>query len=192
MCMTSTQKQLVENHMELVPRMVHAMTRCSTKTSAEERKELCQVGYLALCRAATMYEQDLGFKPYATTAIRHAIYDYWRDVRRDRERLCSLESHIPDCEELTYSHLVSERKDTSASPETAANVSAVKEYVSSLKSRQCSTIQKGLDFLFLQQQGYTSNDLSVLYHIPANHVRAWQSKARKLLRQDETLHALLT
>ena len=192
MCMTSAQKQLVEEHMELVPRMVHAMTRGSTKTSAEEKEELCQIGYLALCKAATMYQQDLCFKPYATTAIRHAIYDYWRDVSRDREWLCSLENHVSDCGKLTYRHLISEQADPSLSPETSASTSAVKEYLSSLKDQQCGTIQKGVDFLLLQQQGYTSKELSALYHIPTNYVRAWRSKARQLLRQDEKLHALLT
>lgn len=123
----SAQKQLVEDHMALVPRMVYAITRSSTKTSAEERIELCQIGYLALCRAATMYQQNLPFKPYAMTAIRHTLYDYWRGVARDRERFCSLENHVSDCREFAYKHPVSERTDISVSPESAADVSAVKE-----------------------------------------------------------------
>ena len=57
---------------------------------------------------------------------------------------------------------------------------------------QSSTIQKGIVALYLQQQGYTSFDLAKHYQVPANRVRAWQSKARKLLQQDDALYALLT
>ena len=52
--MTATQKQLVEDYLDLVPRMVNAMTHPHTGTTAEEKEELCQIGYLALCRAASM------------------------------------------------------------------------------------------------------------------------------------------
>lgn len=123
----SAQKQLVEDHIDFVPRMVYAITRDSTKTSAEGRKELCQIGYLTLYRTTTMYQQNLPFKPYTMTAIRHTLYDYWRGVARDRERFCSLENHVSDRREFAYKHPVSERTDISVSPESAADVSAVTE-----------------------------------------------------------------
>ena len=48
--MTPAQKQLAENHMDLVPKIIRSLTNGSPLTS-EQRQELCQIGYLALCRA---------------------------------------------------------------------------------------------------------------------------------------------
>lgn len=50
--LNTAQKQLVETSMDLVPQMIRSMTRTSAYVSEEEQQELCQIGYLALCRAA--------------------------------------------------------------------------------------------------------------------------------------------
>mgnify|MGYP000244740750 CR=1 FL=1 len=44
----------------------------------------------------------------------------------------------------------------------------------------------------LQQKGYTNQEISKHYGVPMNHVRAWQSKARKYLQQDTKLYTLLS
>ena len=72
------------------------------------------------------------------------------------------------------------------------NQTLLLEHLTQLGTGQSSTIQKGIVALYLQQQGYTSFDLAKHYQVPANRVRAWQSKARKLLQQDDALYALLT
>lgn len=190
--MTATQKQLVEDYLDLVPRMVNAMTHPHTGTTAEEKEELCQIGYLALCRAASMCRPGSRFKPYAMAAIRHAFYSYWKGIARDRKFLCPLEGGSASGEDASLAAVLPDQSDDTLHPESAADKTAIAEYLAAFKSGQCSTIQKGVDSLFLRQQGYTSEELSNLYHAPANHIRAWQSKDRKLLRQDETLRALLT
>ena len=45
------QKQLVEKSMDLVPIMIRSMTRNAAYVTEEEQQELCQIGYLAMCRA---------------------------------------------------------------------------------------------------------------------------------------------
>ena len=56
----------------------------------------------------------------------------------------------------------------------------------------CSNmLQKGILALRLQQDGYTDQDLATFYQVPANHIRAWQSKARKWLRKNDNLYELL-
>ena len=67
------QKQLVEKSMDLVPIMIRSMTRTATYVTEEEQQELCQIGYLALCRSAVGFEEGRSFQPYAKTIIRHAI-----------------------------------------------------------------------------------------------------------------------
>ena len=44
--MTPAQKQLAENHMDLVPKIIRSLTNGSPLTS-EQRQELCQIGYLS-------------------------------------------------------------------------------------------------------------------------------------------------
>ena len=65
-------------------------------------------------------------------------------------------------------------------------------YLETLKASQCSTIQKGIEALCFQLEGYSAKELSAHYQVPSNHIRAWQSKARRFLQQDAALCALLS
>ena len=187
--MTPRQRQLAEEHMDLVPRMVAALTK-GFSLSIDQRRELCQTGYLALCRAAVSCRDGYDFPPYANAAIRNAIYDFWRRDIREKDRLCPLMEDQPDpfCgrpgpsapEEGPEAFFLS-LKDTEAGA-----------YLETLKAAQCSTIQKGIEALCFQMEGYSSKELSAHYRAPANHIRAWQSKARRFLAKDATLCALLS
>lgn len=187
--MTPRQRQLAEEHMALVPRMVSALTK-GFSLSSDQRRELCQTGYLALCRAAVSCRDGYAFPPYANAAIRNAIYDSWRRDIREKDRLCPLPEDQPDpfCGRPGPSDpeegpdvFVLSLKDTEAGA-----------YLETLKAAQCSTIQKGIEALCFQMEGYSSKELSAHYRAPANHIRAWQSKARRFLAQDATLCALLS
>lgn len=91
-----------------------------------------------------------------------------------------------------YRDLFSYEDTQTTHPEKDTNQTLLLEHLTQLGTGQSSTIQKGIVALYLQQQGYTSFDLAKHYQVPANRVRAWQSKARKLLQQDDALYALLT
>lgn len=186
------QKQLVEKSMDLVPIMIRSMTRTAAYVTEEEQQELCQIGYLALCRSAVGFEEGRSFQPYAKTIIRHAIFDCWRKIARDRSMLCSLDEASSEDEHLHYRDLFSYEDTQTTHPEKDTNQTLLLEHLTQLGTGQSSTIQKGIVALYLQQQGYTSFDLAKHYQVPANRVRAWQSKARKLLQQDDALYALLT
>jgi len=168
------QKQLVEKSMDLVPIMIRSMTRTAAYVTEEEQQELCQIGYLALCRSAVGFEEGRSFQPYAKTIIRHAIFDYWRKIARDRSMLCSLDEASSEDEHLHYRDLFSYEDTQTTHPEKDTNQTLLLEHLTQLGT------------------GYTSFDLAKHYQVPANRVRAWQSKARKLLQQDDALYALLT
>lgn len=72
------------------------------------------------------------------------------------------------------------------------NLRSIYEYLQTLQNVNCTTIKKGIQALLLQQNGYTSQEISKHYGVPASHVRAWKSKARKYLQQDATLYTLLS
>ena len=93
--MTPAQKQLAEDHMDLVPKIIRSLTNGSPLPS-EQRQELCQIGYLALCRAAVSCGDGFPFTPYAAAAIRNAIYDSWRHEIRGKDLFCPLQEDLLD------------------------------------------------------------------------------------------------
>lgn len=113
--------------------------------------------------------------------------------------VCKRSEHIPvpwdaiaDNEtDTSYQQLLA---DTSSlqNLEQEHNLRSIYEYLQTLQNVNCTTIKKGIQALLLQQNGYTSQEISKHYGVPASHVRAWKSKARKYLQQDATLYALLS
>ena len=130
--LNTAQKQLVETSMDLVPQMIRSMTRTSAYVSEEEQQELCQIGYLALCRAAARFDKDRPFLPYARTLIRHAIFDYWRETARDRSMLCSLQETPVEGESLSYQELFSYEDAQASQPETDTAQTLLLEHISRL------------------------------------------------------------
>ena len=187
--MTPAQKQLAEEHMDLVPKIIRSLIQGFPLTS-EQRRELCQIGYLALCRAAVSCGEGFPFAPYAAAAIRNAIFDFWRHEIREKDLFCPLQEDLLDA---TASLQIGQQLETGpdATP-LALKDTAAGAYLETLKASQCSTIQKGIEALCFQLEGYSAKELSAHYQVPSNHIRAWQSKARRFLQQDAALCALLS
>lgn len=187
--MTPAQKQLAEDHMDLVPIIIRSLNQ-GFPLSSEQRQELCQIGYLALCRAAVSCGEGFPFVPYAAAAIRNAIYDFWRHEIREKDRLCPLQEDL-----LESMPALQIGREQEAIPNTVPMVLKDTEagaYLETLKASQCSTIRKGIEALCFQLEGYSTKELSAHYQVPSNHIRAWQSKARRFLQQDAALCALLS
>lgn len=189
--MTNDEKQLAEQYLHLVPQMVSALTRSYSNLSMDETEELTQAGYLALCRSAMNYRTGRPFAPYAKAAIRHAIYDYWRDCRRRSQRFCSLDAMLEKKSEPDFIRTVPSALGTASEAETRNQSGECSKFWHLLEEQNSGILKKGLIALRMQQQGYKSTDLAKVYGVPPNHIRAWQSKARKLLKENEELYALL-
>lgn len=84
------------------------------------------------------------------------------------------------------------RPKTELWQEQCMNREPIYKHLQSLEARSCNTLRKGIHALLLQQKGYTNQEISKHYGVPMNHVRAWQSKARKYLQQDTKLYTLLS
>ena len=188
--MTPAQKRRAEDHMDLVPKMVHALTRGYSSIPADQKRELCQVGYLALCRAAVSCREGSAFPPYAAAAIRNAIYDFWRHEIREKDRFCPLQEDL--LEAIPSLQIGQEPESIPDTGPMALKDTDAGAYLETLKTTQCSTIQKGIEALCFQLEGYSAKELSAHYQVPSNHIRAWQSKARRFLQQDAALCALLS
>lgn len=189
--MTDTERKLTEDHLPLVSKVIQALTCSCRYVSYDEHQDLLQTGNLALCKAAMNYDGNRPFESYAKVVIRNAIYDYWRSLQKGREYTCSMDAIADNETDSSYGKLLADSSSL-YHLEQEQNLQIIYEYLQTLQNASCTTIQKGIQALLLQQSGYTSQELSKHYGVPANRVRAWQSKARKYLQQDIALYALLS
>lgn len=189
--MTDIERKLTEDHLSIVAKVIQTLTCGCRYVSYDERQDLLQIGNLALCKAAMNYDGSRPFETYAKVVIRNAIYDYWRSLQKERTYTCSMDAIADNETDTSYQQLLA---DTSSlqNLEQEHNLRSIYEYLQTLQNVNCTTIKKGIQALLLQQNGYTSQEISKHYGVPASHVRAWKSKARKYLQQDATLYALLS
>lgn len=189
--MTDIERKLKEDHLSIVVKVIQTLTCGCRYVSYDERQDLLQIGNLALCKAAMNYDGNRPFETYAKVVIRNAIYDYWRSLQKERTYTCSMDAIADNETDTSYQQLLA---DTSSlqNLEQEHNLRSIYEYLQTLQNVNCTTIKKGIQALLLQQNGYTSQEISKHYGVPASHVRAWKSKARKYLQQDATLYALLS
>lgn len=189
--MTDIERKLTEDHLSIVAKVIQTLTCGCRYVSYDERQDLLQIGNLALCKAAMNYDGNRPFETYAKVVIRNAIYDYWRSLQKERTYTCSMDAIADNKTDTSYQQLLA---DTSSlqNLEQEHNLRSIYEYLQTLQNVNCTTIKKGIQALLLQQNGYTSQEISKHYGVPASHVRAWKSKARKYLQQDATLYALLS
>ena len=186
--MTDIERKLTEDHLSIVAKVIQTLTCGCRYVSYDERQDLLQIGNLALCKAAMNYDGNRPFETYAKVVIRNAIYDYWRSLQKERTYTCSMDAIADNETDTSYQQLLA---DTSSLQnwEQEHNLRSIYEYLQTLQNVNCPTIKKAL---LLQQNGYTSQEISKHYGVPASHVRAWKSKARKYLQQDATLYTLLS
>ena len=189
--MTDIERKLTEDHLSIVAKVIQTLTCGCRYVSYDERQDLLQIGNLALCKAAMNYDGNRPFETYAKVVIRNAIYDYWRSLQKERTYTCSMDAIADNETDTSYQQLLA---DTSSLKnwEQEHNLRSIYEYLQTLQNVNCTTIKKGIQALLLQQNGYTSQEISKHYGVPASHVRAWKSKARKYLQQDATLYTLLS
>lgn len=189
--MTDIERKLTEDHLSIVAKVIQTLTCGCRYVSYDERQDLLQIGNLALCKAAMNYDGNRPFETYAKVVIRNAIYDYWRSLQKERTYTCSMDVIADNETDTSYQQLLA---DTSSLQnwEQEHNLRSIYEYLQTLQNVNCTTIKKGIQALLLQQNGYTSQEISKHYGVPASHVRAWKSKARKYLQQDATLYTLLS
>lgn len=189
--MTDIERKLTEDHLSIVAKVIQTLTCGCRYVSYDERQDLLQIGNLALCKAAMNYDGNRPFETYAKVVIRNAIYDYWRNLQKERTYTCSMDAIADNETDTSYQQLLA---DTSSLQnwEQEHNLRSIYEYLQTLQNVNCTTIKKGIQALLLQQNGYTSQEISKHYGVPASHVRAWKSKARKYLQQDATLYTLLS
>lgn len=170
MVLTEQEKKLVEENMGLVGRVIKDCVHGLSPGSIYGYDDLHQIGCIGLCKAARTTTPGHGaFSTYAYILIRHEIFDALDyATRRGREQATD-PSELPcvslEDEDIGQTESCRELLDLLDRAETTAT----------------GVTAKGIRAIRLLAQGYTSREIGERYGIPANHVTAWVSKARKYL-----------
>lgn len=168
--LTPWQQLRVEENMRLVGQVLRDYVRTPPQGSIYTYEDLYQIGCLGLCKAVQTDTDGhkAAFSTYACRLIRNEIYDALAySTRRGRE-LATDPNDLP-CIEL---------KDD---PEDRAICSELLDRLTRAEAAATGTAAKGFQAIRLLIQGYSSREIGEQFGVPANHVTAWVSKARKYL-----------
>lgn len=169
------QKQLVEDHLYLVERMLKRHNRLYGRSPVTEWDDLYQTGCLALCRAAQHRDPKLPFAPYACRAIQNAMIDYSVQISRYHQ------IHGP------WEDFLEVADDNPPDPLQFLQETEILEILKDRHASSTGVVRKGIYSLVRKSMGYSSTDISRDFQVSSNSVRAWMSLAAKQLRADEDL-----
>ena len=170
--LNDAQRRLVEENMDLVGQVIKECVHTLSAGSIYTYDDLYQIGCIGLCKAAQTDKPGNGaaFSTYAYILIRNEIYnqlDY--ATRRGREMATDPETipcHVED-EDLEQT-------------EACASLMGMLDRA---EASAAGVALKGIRAIRLLIDGYSNREIGELYGVPANHVTAWVSKARKVLAE---------
>lgn len=181
-------QSLVEKNLHLVSKVIRGLSISNASLPEMNADELYQVGCLALCKAAMRFDDGRPFEPYAKTVIRNALLDQYRLAMRYHQRTCYLSEPLTDADEISFETLL---RSSTGNPESEILEAETDAYLQMLEKQSTGIMSKGIATLLLTAKGYNSTDIARHFGVPANHIRAWKSKAAAKLRSDQKLYALL-
>lgn len=170
MALTELEQKLVEENMGLVGRVIKDCVHGLTPGSIHGYDDLYQIGCIGLCKAAQTTKPGRGaFSTYAYLLIRNEIYD-----ALDYATRCGREQ-VTDPSELPCISLADD------SMEQMESCSELLALLDRAEAGATGTIAKGIGAIRLLAAGFSNREIGERYRVPANHVTAWVSKARKYL-----------
>lgn len=181
MALTGAQRQLVENNMGLVKKVIADCVRNPNSAGIFSYDDLVQIGNLGLCRAAESYVEGrrAKFDTYAYILIRNEIFNKleYATLRSSREQLFDPDNPIGVTQ--TDSNVFDEMNE-------------LDELLSQAESESTGVISKGIAAIRLMAQGYSCKEIGVRFDgASANNVSAWISRARKHLMKDPMIASLM-
>ena len=167
---TAARETYIEGNLRLVLSVIKRFSG-----SAENVDDLFQIGCLGLCKAAQTDKpgHTVAFSTYAYRLIRNEIYtELERATRRGRE-VATDPAELP-CTVLD--------DDT---PEQREACSALLARLERAEAGAAGVTAKGFQAIRMLMDGYTNREIGEMFGVPANHVTAWVSRARKALGASE-------
>lgn len=171
--LTDPEKQVVEDHLYLVPGIVFSTVRLNESVQGLGFDNLYQEGCVALCRAAQTYTGRAAFSTYAGTVIRNHLISCCRSAAiRNRH-----ESPPEDWE--TWQASLKALPDRSESSVTDAI-----QFLLQAKKGCTKPERQGIDALCRKIAGYSCSEIGQDLGISQDLVNKHMSCARKKLKND--------
>ena len=177
--MTDYQRDLVEEHMHIVDRVIgkHFDVKGGAYMSFED---LYQTGCEALCRAAMQYQPARGaFYALAYKCVYNALIDYCRKVNTSFRKVSV--KGIWELEQSCEGHT-----SFMANVIRANTLMFLGEYA----ERYGGIAQKGIEAMIMKQCGCTRREVAEHFGTTGNNVNAWISRARAKLRKEKEMQIL--
>lgn len=169
--LTEEQRVKVEDNMGLVGRVIGDCVHTLDKGCIYDYDDLFQIGCIGLCKAAQTDRPGHGgaFSTYAYCLIRNEIYTQLEyATRRGREQ-------ATDPKELPCAAL-------DEGLEARESCRELMGLLDQAEATATGITAKGIQAIRMRIDGYSSKEIGDLLGVPANHVTAWVSKARKHIR----------
>ncbi|MBQ2871768.1 sigma-70 family RNA polymerase sigma factor [bacterium] len=174
MKLTVEQKKLVEEHLNLVPYIIEKYISRNNNWDMQY-EDLIQEGNLALCKAASKYNNTVKFNTFAEIVIKNELLKYCNKSNRriktvDLPTGIVVEELFVDPEEISDTFFNSE------------NIRSIRK----IKSEYSGVVLKGIEAIELKMQGLAGVDIAKIYDVKPNHISAWIAKAKHELMINET------
>lgn len=174
MRLTESQKQLVEENMGLIGKVIKDRVHGLGQPGMPEYEELFQVGSLGLCKAVAT-DRGGHFSTYAYRLIWNEICDYLIKINRLGNRECSLDAEVG--ENLTYMM------------EPFQSVDALLSKISS--DDVPLSVRNGVQAIRYLAEGYGYADIALMMNAKVPSVRQWVSRARRILKEQPALKEMV-
>lgn len=185
------ERKLIENNMCVVDCVVKEMMKkyCIPK---EEYEDYRQTGFLILCSKVHKYDGSTKFKTFADKILKNAFIDMHRTNHKIETK--SLDAKLCDNDENDEELIDLIPAPNNTENEIIAKVTTdmIKEHFNRIKGKcTAKTTVRGFEALELKMQGYSGQEIAEMFNVPANSLRSWMSKAKKLLVDDNGIKSLL-
>ena len=187
---TEMQDALIENALPLVRWTVHRYFVCNDSVVGLGYDDLFQEGCLALCRAASAYDEARGkFETFAVKVIRNHLIEHCRALSTDARSgsTVSLEQMAADGLE---SELDKQCGSFRHEDETVSRLDTT-SILESRKRRYQGVAKLGVEALILRTMGgYGVTEIAKEFGVKPNQVGSWMSRAVQKMRVDLTQEEL--
>ena len=152
MKLTVEQKNLVEEHLNLVPYIIEKYISRNNNLDMQY-EDLIQEGNLALCKAASKYNNTVKFNTFAEIVIKNELLKYCNKSNRriktvDLPTGIVVEELLVDPEEISDTFFNSE------------NIRSIRK----IKSEYSGVVLKGIEAIELKMQGLAGVDIAKIYN----------------------------
>ena len=187
--LNDVQRAMVEDTLPVARWTVRKYIASNENIVGLSLEDLHQEAYLALCGAASTYnDRHAQFSTYAVTVIHNHLIDYCRRIYTGNQNLPTLSIDAPCSIDGTSNFLENASTVDDSFEEKCLSKIWVSEFLNQRKACYTGCARLGIEALELKvMDGYGVTDIAKMYQSKPNLVGAWISKATQKIREDMTM-----